>query len=84
MDKPPPKKGVDINVLHCLDPACRALMGYEVNSENVLYVDLADSADADGELRFFPCPRCGGRNIVEEISDDKGRRKHKVTRFVAA
>ena len=81
--KPAAKKAVDINVLRCLNPDCGALLGYEVNSDNVLYVDLAHTAAADGELRFFPCPKCGGRNVVEPFTDDKGRPKHKVTRFAA-
>ena len=78
------KKGVDINVQHCLDPSCAALMGYEVNSEGVLYVDLAHTATVDGAMRFFPCPKCGGRNVVEAFTDEKGKARHKVVRFVAA
>lgn len=79
--KPPAKKGADIHVLRCLGPDCGALMGYEVNSQGVLYVDLAHTAAGDGELRYFPCPKCGGRNVVEAFTDDKGRTKHRVTRF---
>lgn len=82
--KPAPKKAVDIHVLRCLDPACAGLLGYEVNSARVLYVDLADTAAVDGDLRYFPCPKCGGRNVVEPFTDDKGRARHRVTRFVAA
>ena len=81
--KPAVKKAADIQVLRCLNPACNALLGYEVNAENVLHVDLAHTADVDGNMRFFPCPKCGGRNQVEEFVDDKGRTKHRVTRFVA-
>jgi len=79
--KPAPKKAADIQVLRCLGSGCGALLGYEVNSENVLYVDLAHTAKADGDLRFFPCPKCGGRNVVEPFTDDKGKPKHKVTRY---
>jgi hypothetical protein len=82
--KPPAKKGADINVLRCLNPGCRALMGYEVNSDNVLYVDLIHTAVVDGPVRFFPCPKCGARNLVEEITDDKGRVRHRVARAVRA
>ena len=87
MSSPPVKaktKGLDIQVLRCLDPSCATLLAYEVDSQNVLYVDLSYTARRDGELRFFPCPKCGGRNIVEEIRDAKGKARHQVTRFAAA
>lgn len=80
--KPAAKKGPDIQVLRCLDPACAALLGYEVNSQNVLYVDLAHTAASAGDERYFPCPKCGGRNVVEPFADDKGKTRHRVTRFV--
>ena len=84
-DKPAPKKKAsDVQVLRCLDPACRGLMAYEVDADNVLYVDLAWTAHRSGETRFFPCPKCGGRNIVEETRDAKGRVAHRVTRFEPA
>jgi len=77
----PKKKGADINVLRCLNTQCRGMLAYEVSSDNVLYVDLAWTARRDGDTRYFPCPKCGGRNIVEEIRDGAGEPKHKVTRF---
>jgi len=77
-----PAKAADIHVLHCLNPACAALLAYEVDSNNVLYVDLAWTAKSDGDMRYFPCPKCGAKNVVEPVSTDKGPR-HKVTRFVA-
>lgn len=83
-DRPAKKKGPDIQVLRCLNPQCNGMLAYEVNSENVLYVDLAWTAARDGETRYFPCPKCGGRNIVEEIRDAKGTAKHKVTGFEPA
>ena len=82
--KPAAKKAVDINVLKCLNPDCRGLLGYEVDSNNVLYVDLAWTAHADGGVRYFPCPKCGGRNIVEPFTDAKGKAAHRVTQFAAA
>lgn len=60
------------------------MLAYEVDANNVLYVDLHYTARRDGELRYFPCPKCGGRNVVEEIRDDKGRTRHQVTRFAPA
>ena len=71
----------DIRVLHCLNPQCGGLLAYEVDSNNVLYVDLAWTARRDGTLRYFPCPKCAGKNIVEEFRTEKGHVRHKVTRF---
>jgi hypothetical protein len=82
--KPAAKKGPDIQVLRCLDPECRGLLGYEVNSQNVLYVDLEHTARGDDGVRYFPCPKCGGRNVVEPFTDDKGKLKHRVSRFAAS
>jgi hypothetical protein len=76
------KKGADINVLRCLNPECGGMLAYEVSSDNILYVDLAWTARRDGETRYFPCPKCNGRNIVEEmIRDTGGAVRHQVTRF---
>ena len=77
-----PTKAADIQVLRCLNPQCGGLLAYEVDSHNVLYVDLAWTAKDDGERRYFPCPKCGGQNVVDEIRTEKGLR-HQVTRFVA-
>ena len=77
----PPAKTPDIQVLRCLNPACRALLAYEVDSHNVLYVDLAWTAKRDGDIAYFPCPKCGGKNIVEEIHNEKGQVRHQVTRW---
>ena len=74
-------KAADILVLHCLNPQCGGLLAYEVDRHNVLYVDLAWTATVDSQRQFFPCPRCAGKNVVEEHRDDKGRLRHKVTRW---
>ena len=79
--KPAGRKLADIHVLRCLNPECRGLLAYEVDSENVLYVDLAWTAKADGTFRYFPCPRCNGKNVVEALRTDKGQVKHRVTRW---
>ena len=79
-ERPKANKGPDINVLRCLNPECRGLLAYEVNSNNVLYIDLAWTAARDGDLRYFPCPKCGARNVVEPFTDEKGRAGHRVTR----
>jgi len=82
--KPAVKKPADIQVLHCLNSECRGLLAYEVDSQNVLYVDLAWTAKVDGDTRYFPCPQCNGRNIVEEFRTDKGQMKHRVVRWEPA
>jgi hypothetical protein len=79
--KPATKKAADILALRCLNPECGGLLAYEVDSQNVLYVDLAWTAKADGDRRYFPCPKCHGKNIVEEFRTEKGQRKHRVTRW---
>lgn len=75
------KKAADVDVLRCLDPACRAMLAFEVTAGNVLSPDLHWMARRDGDVYYFPCPRCHGRNIVEELVDAKGMRRHAVTRF---
>lgn len=57
------------------------MLAYEVTSDNVLYVDLAWTAAGDGDSRYFPCPRCHGRNVIEPFDDAKGAKKHRVVRF---
>ncbi len=73
-----------VDVLRCLNPRCGGLLAYEVTEGNVLYVDLAWTARVDGEVRYFPCPKCGGRNIVEPFAEESGRTRHRVTRFEPA
>lgn len=77
----PPVKAVDIQVLRCLNPQCRGFLAYEVNSDNVLYIDLSWTAHSDGTLRWFPCPKCRGKNVLEEFRNDKGQTKHRVSRW---
>lgn len=83
MDSKTPPKPAAILALHCLSPDCGGLLAYEVNRDNVLTTDLSWTARRDGDRRFFPCPKCGGKNMVEEITDDKGARRHKVIRWEA-
>jgi hypothetical protein len=77
----PKKKAPEIDVLRCLDAGCRWMLAYEVVAGNVLNPDLHWTARRDGEVRYFPCPACGGRNIVEEVRDAKGVLRHAVTRY---
>jgi RNA recognition motif-containing protein len=59
------KKAADVDVLHCLDPGCRGMLAFEVTAEKVLNPDLHWMARQDGATRYFPCPTCHGRNVVE-------------------
>ena len=79
--KPSTKKAADVLVLHCLNPQCNGLLAYEVDSNNVLYIDLAWTAKTDGAVTYFPCPKCRGKNIVEAFSNEKSQVRHRVTRW---
>ena len=78
------KKATDVDVLRCLNPDCRWMLAFEVTTEGFLNPDLHWMARHDGATDFFPCPKCHGRNVVEEVRDAKGAVRHSVTRFEAA
>lgn len=80
----PRKKATEIDVLRCLASDCRGMLAYEVTTGNVLVPDLHWMARRDGDTRYFPCPSCGGRNVVEEVRDAKGVARHAVTRYEKA
>ena len=44
---------------------------------------MIEVATRDGDAAYFPCPRCGGRNLVEEAVVD-GKKRSRVTGFAAA
>lgn len=75
------KKQTGISVLRCLNPGCRALLAYEVDATNALHVDLSWTALQDGDLRYFPCPKCRGKNILEAVASDDGKPVQRVTRW---
>lgn len=74
-------KGPGIFVLRCLSPECGALLAYEVDRDNFLYVDLSWTARRDGDTAYLPCPRCGGRNVIEPQADATGRQRPRVARY---
>jgi hypothetical protein len=78
------KKAADVDVLRCLNPDCRTMLAFEVTQEGFLNPDLHWMARQDGALRFFPCPKCHGRNLVEEVRDAKGALRHAVRGFQPA
>jgi hypothetical protein len=73
------KKASEVEVLRCL--GCGWMLAYEVTAERVLNPDLHWTARQDGATRYFPCPNCHGRNVVEALHDAKGALRHAVTRF---
>ena len=78
------KKASDVDVLHCRNPECRGMLAFEVTPEGFLNPDLHWMARESGTTRYFPCPTCQGRNIVDEVRDAKGVLRHAVTRFEPA
>jgi hypothetical protein len=79
-EAPPKKKDVKVHVLRCRSESCRALLPFEETDEDVLLGNMIDLATREGGSAFFPCPRCGGHNIVEEVVVD-GKRRTRVTGF---
>jgi hypothetical protein len=77
------KKDVKVHVLRCRSESCRALLPFEETDEGLLLGNMIDLASRDGAAAFFPCPRCGGRNLVEETVVD-GKRRSRVSGFAAA
>ena len=75
------KKRSSVSALRCLKPDCSALLAYEVDATNALYVDLSWTARSAGDVRYFPCPGCGGKNVVEAARNDKGDPIQRVVRW---
>lgn len=79
----PKKKDVKVHVLRCRSEACGALLPFEETDEGLLLGNMIEVATRDGDQAFFPCPRCGGRNLVEEVVH-AGKRRTRVAGFAAA
>ena len=82
-DAPAKKSAVKVHVLRCGAEACRALLPFEETDEGLLLGNMIEVATRDGDVRFFPCPRCGGRNLVEEVVSE-GKKRSRVSGFAAA
>lgn len=82
-DAPAKKKDIKVHVLRCRSEACRALLPFEETDEGLLLGNMIEVATRDGAVSFFPCPRCGGRNLVEEVVYE-GKKRTRVGAFVAA
>ncbi|MFN2427646.1 MAG: hypothetical protein ABR587_14495 [Candidatus Binatia bacterium] len=81
-DAPAKKKDIKVHVLRCGSETCRALLPFEETDEGLLLGNMIEVATSDGDTRFFPCPRCAGRNLVEEIVFD-GKKRTRVSGFAA-
>lgn len=44
----------------------------------MLTTDLAWTARTLGDRRFFPCPKCDGRNFIEAVTPTAGGVRHRV------
>jgi hypothetical protein len=59
-------KPLKVHVLRCRSESCEGLLAFEETDEGFLLGQVLSLAERVGEKRFFPCPRCGGRNLLEE------------------
>jgi hypothetical protein len=81
--EPEKKKDVKVHVLRCRSESCRALLPFEETGEGLLLGNMIELATREGGATFFPCPRCGGRNLVEEVVHE-GKKRTRVTGFIAS
>lgn len=72
-----------VNVLRCRAPSCRTLLAFEETDEGYLLGQAIELADTDGDKRYLPCPKCGGRQLVDEYVHD-GKRRTRVVGFEPA
>jgi hypothetical protein len=80
-----PSKPVKVNVLRCRKDSCRGLLAFEETDEGYLLGQVLEMAEvADGGRRFFPCPKCGGRLLVEEYVHSDGKLRVRVSGFEPA
>jgi len=79
-DAPQKKKDVKVHVLRCRSESCRALLPFEETDEGLLLGNMIELARRDSRGAYFPCPRCGGRNVVEEVVHE-GKKRTRVSGF---
>jgi DNA-directed RNA polymerase subunit RPC12/RpoP len=76
----PQKPAIKVNVVRCGGDDCEALLALEETSEGLLLGNMFGLATQDGDVRFFPCPSCGGRILVEEV-EHKGKIRTRISGF---
>ena len=69
-----------MQVLRCRDVACGGLLAFEETDQGYLLGRVLELAEADGERWFLPCPKCGGRQFVEEF-EHEGKSRVRVCGF---
>jgi hypothetical protein len=69
-----------VNVLRCRDAACGGLLAFEETDQGYLLGRVLELADVDGERRYLPCPKCRGRQLVEEY-EHAGKLRVRVSGF---
>ena len=74
------KPRLKVNVLRCRDAACGGLLAFEETDQGYLLGRVLELADVDGERRYLPCPKCGGRQLVEEY-EHAGKLRVRVSGF---
>ncbi len=74
----PAKTQPKVNVLRCR--GCKGLLAFEETDAGYLLGQAIELADSDGDKRFFPCPKCGGRQLVEEYIHE-GKRRSRISGF---
>ncbi len=72
--------GPKVQVLKCRDVACGGLLAFEETDQGYLLGRVLELAEADGERWFLPCPKCGGRQFVEEF-EHEGKSRVRVCGF---
>jgi len=77
------KPRLKVHVLRCRNQACGGLLAFEETDRGYLLGQVLELADVDGAKRFFPCPKCGGRQLVEEFECD-GKRRVRVVGYEPA
>jgi len=82
-EAPAKKKDIKVHVLRCGSESCRALLPFEETDEGLLLGNMIEVASRDADMRYFPCPRCQGRNLVEEVVHE-GKKRTRVRGFAAA
>jgi hypothetical protein len=79
----PAAKQVKVQVLKCRKESCRGLLAFEETDDGYLLGQVLELADVDEVgMRFFPCPKCGSRLLVEEYVHRDGKLRVRVSGFI--
>jgi len=76
----PKRNKLRVDVLKCRNDSCDGLLAFEETDRGYLLGQVLELAEVDGDERFFPCPKCGGRQLVEEF-EFEGKRRVRVVGY---